>query len=57
MPRRVSIIIHMLAVAIISAIAWRYHDPAIVLAYIAGVFVEWDVNLPRPKGRSLEKLD
>lgn len=44
MPRRTSILIHALAVAIISAIAWRYHDPAIVLAYIAGVFVEWDMK-------------
>jgi hypothetical protein len=31
-------------VAIISAIAWRYHDPAIVLAYLAGALVEWDMK-------------
>ena len=30
---RARTLIHTLAVAIISAIAWRYHDPALVLAY------------------------
>ena len=44
MPRRTSIIIHALAVAIISAIAWRYHDPALVLAYVAGVIIEWEMT-------------
>jgi hypothetical protein len=44
MPRRVSILIHALAVAIISAIAWRYHDPARVLAYVGGALVEWDMK-------------
>ena len=43
MPRRTSIIIHALAVAIISAIAWRYHDPALVLAYVSGVIIELDL--------------
>lgn len=42
--RRVSIFIHTLAVAIISAIAWRYHDPALVLAYVGGALVEWDMK-------------
>ncbi len=44
MPRRTSIIIHALAVAIISAIAWRYHDPALVMAYVSGVIIEWDLT-------------
>ena len=43
MPRRTSIIIHALAVVIISAIAWRYHDPALVLAYVSGVIIELDL--------------
>lgn len=44
MTRRVSIFIHTLAVAIISAIAWRYHDPALVLAYVSGVIIEWEMS-------------
>jgi hypothetical protein len=44
MPRRTSILIHTLAVAIISAIAWRYHDPALVLAYVAGLIIEWEMT-------------
>jgi hypothetical protein len=44
MPRRTSIIIHTLAVALISAIAWWYHDPALVLAYVGGALVEWDMK-------------
>ena len=43
MPRRTSIIIHALAVAIISALAWWHHDPALVLAYVSGVIVELDL--------------
>ena len=44
MTRRVSIFIHTLAVAIISALAWWYHDPAVVLAYVAGVIIEWEMT-------------
>lgn len=42
--RRTSILIHALAVAPISALAWWYHDPAIVLAYVAGALVEWEMT-------------
>ena len=44
MPRRTSILIHTLAVAIISALAWWYHDPAVVLAYVAVVLIEWEMT-------------
>ena len=42
--RRTSLLIHALAVAIISAIAWRYHDPALVLAYVSGVIIELEMS-------------
>lgn len=44
MPRRISILIHTLAVAIISALAWWHHDPALVLAYVSGALIEWDMT-------------
>jgi hypothetical protein len=42
--RRTSLLIHAISVAIISVIAWRYHDPALVLAYVGGALVEWDMK-------------
>lgn len=44
MPRRTSILIHTLAVAIISALAWWHHDPALVLAYVSGALIEWEMT-------------
>ena len=44
MPRRISILIHTLAVGIISAIAWWHHDPALVLAYVSGALIEWEMT-------------
>ena len=42
--RRTSLLIHAISVAIISALAWWHHDPALVLAYVAGVIIEWEMT-------------